>query len=228
MMRILFALLTLIVGIALLVGGYRLARFVIPLWGFLAGLSVGGSIVSSMASTPFLGTAIGIIVGLFLGVIFAVLSYMFYSIAVVVLIGAAGYWAGSSFIQLFGFNPGVLSVVVGTALGIMVAIVALLLNAPKFVLIVISAAVGAMTVVGSILLLFNQIPLEEFSYHAVNQSVGNSFIWTLFALVLAGASIAFQIATTARYNFEAWTLSAYGGDEGHHLPPTPTKPAGVH
>lgn len=227
-MRILFALLTLVVGIALLVGGYRLARFVIPLWGFVAGLSVGGTVISHMANTPFLGTALGIIVGLFLGIVFAVLSYLFYSIAVVVLIGAAGYWAGSSFIQLFGFNPGVLSTIVGTALGIAVALVALLLNAPKYALVVITAAVGAMTSIGGILLLFNQIPLDEFSFSAINQSVGNSFIWTLLALVLTGASIAFQIVTTHRYSFEAWTLSSFGDDDGHHMPTTPTKPAGVH
>jgi hypothetical protein len=228
-MRILFALLTLGVGIALLAGGYRLARFVIPLWGFIAGLSVGGSIISSMAGTPFLGTAMGIIVGLILGIVFAALSYMFYSIAVVVLIGAAGFWAGSSFVQLFGFDPGILSALVGLALGIMVAIVALTLNAPKYALIIFTAAVGAMTAVGGMLLLFNKVPLDQFSYNAVNQSIADSFLWTLLALVLAGVSIAFQIRTTIRYSFEAWTMASFGdGGEGHPMPPTPTTTAGVH
>lgn len=226
-MRIVFALLTLAVGLAMLVGGYRLARFVIPLWGFVAGLSVGGGIIADMQNTPFLGTLLGVFVGAFLGIIFGALAYLYYTLAVLVMAGAAGYWMGSSFILLFGLDPGVLSVIVGSVLGIIFGVIALVLNAPKYVLIAFTGFAGAMAAVGGILLLFNQISLENFSYAAVNQSLSNSFIWTMLALVMAIAGIAFQARTTSNYNFETWAMD--GEDHGSHTFPTqPTHPTGAH
>ena len=222
-MRIIFALLALFIGAGLILAGYRLARFMIPLWGFLAGLAVGGDVVSGLNHTPFLGTVLGILVGLGLGLLLAVFAYLYYSIAVIVLVGAAGYWLGSSTILLFGFDPGVLSVVVGSALGILFGILALVYNAPKYSLIVISSVAGAMAAVGGTMLLFNKLPLDSFSYATINHAVSNSFWWTLLAIVGALAGIIFQVMTTARYNFEAWTVSNFGGDgHGSHMPTHPS------
>jgi hypothetical protein len=216
-MTVIYALLALAIGGALLAVGYRLAHIAIPLWGFLAGLSVGGSIIAAMSDVPFLGTFLGVVVGLMLGLVFAVLSYLYYNIAVVVLLGAAGYWLGSSFIMLFGFDPGILSVTVGLALGLLAGITALLVNAPKYVLIIGTSFAGAMAAIGGLLLLFNQIELNSFNYEAIANSVSNSFIWTLLALVIMGAGIAFQVATTIRYSFEEWTFDHLGTGDGHGL-----------
>jgi hypothetical protein len=222
-MRILFALLTLLSGGVLLAMGYRVARFIIPIWGFVAGLSVGGAVMSGLNSTPFLGTFLGVLVGLALGVLFGILAYMYYAIAIVVLIGSIGYWVGSSFITFLGFNPGVLSFIVGLALGILAAIVALIWNAPKYTLIVGTSIAGAMAVIGGILLLFNQIPLDYFSYSAVNHTVNNSFLWSIVSLGLAVFGIVVQSRSTTQYSFEAWT---YHHNDGAMLPPTQHHSAG--
>jgi hypothetical protein len=222
-MRIIFALLTVFVGVLLLFGGYRLARFIIPIWGFVAGLSLGGAVYANMASTPFLGTVLGVIVGVVVGLLFALLAYFYYAIAVLVLIGGLGYWAGSSFILFFGFNPGILSFIVGLALGIMVGLLALYYNAPKWVLVVLSSLLGGMTTIGGVLLLFNTIPLSNFSYKAVNANISNSFWWTLVAGVLAIVGMIVQARSTRGYVLEEW------GWSGHEHHPTPTHtPAGVH
>src|SRR5947209_19982489 len=121
-MRILFALLSAIIGLMLVFGGYRLARIVIPLWGFIAGLSLGGAVIADMSNNPFLGTFLGVMVGLVMGLIFGLFAYLYYSVAVIVLIGSLGYWAGSSFIMFLGFNHGLLSTLSGLALGIIVGV----------------------------------------------------------------------------------------------------------
>jgi hypothetical protein len=227
-MRIFFALLTAFVSLVLLFGGYRLARFIIPLWGFVAGLSLGGAIYSDMASTPFLGTLLGVTIGVLVGLLFALLAYFYYALAVLVMAGALGYWAGSSFVLFFGFHPGILSTLVGLALGIAVGIGALLINAPKYVLIVLTAVAGAMAAVGSVLLLFNTIHLEDFSYTAINATVSNSFVWSMVALALAVIGIVSQARTTSGFEIEEWGWSEGHGTHGtHHAPPTHT-PAGVH
>jgi hypothetical protein len=219
-MRILFALLAIGIGGSLVLAGYRLARFIIPLWGFVAGLAVGGDVISSMQHTPFLGTVLGVLVGLALGALFAALAYLYYSIAIVILVGAAGYWLGSNTILLFGFDPGLLSVIIGSALGILFGIVALIYNVPKYFLIVISAIAGATAAVGGILLLFNQISLDSFSYATINQALSNSFFWTLLAIVLTLAGILIQTVTTHGYNYEAWRTNTVG-DDGQGLPTHP-------
>jgi hypothetical protein len=220
-MTLLFALLSAFIGAVLILGGYRLARFIIPLWGFVSGLSLGGAVYGDMANTPFLGTVLGVIIGLAVGLLFAFLAYFYYVFAVVLMAGGLGYWLGSSFILLFGFEPGFLSAMLGLVLGILAGSAALLLNAPKYVLIVLTSLAGAVTTVGGILLLFRVVPLETFSYAAVNAALSNSFIWTMVALALAIIGLVFQSQTARRYDIEEWSLSEHSG----HM--TPTHPGGV-
>jgi hypothetical protein len=219
-MRILFAILSVLIGLSLVFGGYRLARWLIPLMGFMFGLSFGGAIISDAAGTSFLGSFLGVVIGILAGLILAAFAYAYYYFAVLVLAGGFGYWAGSGLVLLLGFSPGILSAMVGIVLGILVGIVAIVLNAPKYVLIVLTSMIGAVASVGGVLLLFNQIPLSTFSYATVNAALSNSFFWTLGALVLWIVGIVSQIrlvSGTYEYEFNEW-----GTRNAHHHPPTPT------
>ena len=223
-MRILFALLTMLAGLLLVFGGYRVARIFIPLIGFVAGLSVGGAVYADLASTPFLGTVLGVVVGIALGLVLALFAYLYYYAAIIVLAAALGYSMGSSFILFFGFHPGILSTVVGLGIGLLVGVAAVVLNAPRYFLIILTAVTGAVTAVGGVLLLFNTIPLETFNYAVAHAKISNSFIWSLLTAGLAIVGIATQAMTTSHYYLEEWTV---GGDQTHHMPPTPHAP-GVH
>jgi hypothetical protein len=118
---------------------------------------------------------------------------------------------------MLGFNPGVLSFLFGIIGGIIAGMIALVLNAPKYTLILMTALGGAMAIVGGLLLMFNQLNLEDFGYSAVNQSLSNSFLWTMATLALLVIGIAIQSRTTSQYEFEAWSL-----EHEHHgaAPPT--------
>ncbi len=206
-MRIIFALLSGLIGLVLIFGGYRLARLIIPLWGFVAGLSLGGAVIAALAGTPFLATVLGLIIGIVLGLLFAIFAYLYFSLAVVILIGSLGYWAGSNFIEILGFHAGFLSTVVGLLLGIVVGIFALLTNAPKYVLILITSIAGAIATVAGILLLFNVVPLSEFSYSAAHVKIDSSLAWSILALVLAIVGVAFQVNSTSDYELNEWSLN---------------------
>ena len=215
-MTILFALLSIIVGLALIFSGYRLARVILPVLGFLYGLSIGGAIIANSAHTPFLGTALGIITGLVLGIVFAALAYFYYYLAVVIMLGGLGYWAGSGFILLLGFSPGIISAIVGIVLGVVVGIIAVVSNAPRYILIALTSLAGAVASIGGVMLLFRVIPLDTFSYTTARVVISNSFWWSLSALILLAIGLVVQVNSTADYDFEEWAL---GNDHPAHHPP---------
>jgi hypothetical protein len=190
--------------------------------GFIAGLTLGGAIVADAAGSSFLGTFLGVIIGIISGSILALLAYLYYSLAVIVLTASLGYWAGSGIVLLLGFKPGLLSALVGIALGIFTGIVALISNAPKYVLIVLTALAGSVATVGGVLLLFNQIPLDTFSYTTTAVALSNSFFWTLAALALLVAGLIEQAQSTRGYEFEEWAVSNDGA------PPTKQQPRSAH
>jgi len=220
-MDILVGLLCIGLGLTLVLGGYRLARFIIPLWGFLTGLAVGGSIISAMSDMPFLGATLGIIVGVLLGGIFALFAYLYYAVAIIILFGSLGYWLGSSFITMFGLDKGLLSILTGTAIGLVAAVVALASNAPKYVLVIVTAMAGALATIGGLMLTFSSsITVDTFSFEHVNNSIQASGLWTLFAIMLSVIGIVAQSLMNVDYELEEWTM----GHEpsGHHLPPAAT------
>jgi hypothetical protein len=206
------------IGIGLLAVGYRYARIMISLIGFISGIALGGAVASDMAGTPFLGTMTGILVGLVAGVAFALLAYFYYAFAIVVMGMSLGYWLGSEFILLLGLSQGVLSVTMGLLLGAAFGIAAVVLNLPKYVLMVATSIAGAVVTVGAILLLFQQIPLQAFSYATSKVVIVNSFVWLLVTIVLAGVGIAFQARSDRDFTLNEWGM----GEVGSPRPPAVT------
>lgn len=216
MKELLFALFSGLLGLALVFGGYRLARILIPLWGLLAGFTLGAAGVSDALNNGFIGTTMGIVVGVIIGLVFALLAYFFFSLAVVLFTASLGYWLGTSMVLFLGFDKGLLSAIVGIILGTIVGLIALFGNITKYFLIVVSAIGGAMAVLGSIMLLLNKIQLDAFNYADVSQAVTTSWFWLILAVLLGGVGIVFQVKSNPSYTLEEWgTLT--GGD------PTPKK-----
>src|SRR3954451_11663670 len=102
MADILLGLLAIIAGGAMLLAGQFVLRLVIPIWGFFAGFAFGAGIVANFADEHFLGTVLGWVLGLVFAVIFAVLAYLYYYVAIVLAMGAAGFAIGSGFIIAIG------------------------------------------------------------------------------------------------------------------------------
>lgn len=212
-----FALLAIGVGLVLMFSGYRLARIMIPLWGFLTGLAFGGAIAADLWSTPVLAMTTGIITGLITGMALAVLSYLFYSAAVIVLFGALGYWIGSGFMLLIGSNFGLLAALIGIGLGIVCGVLAVSFNAPKYVLIGITSVAGALAIAGGLLLMTNQVPLSAFGYGVVHVVIENSVLWAFGTLCLAAAGFIMQAISTSHYQLHEWAMNAK--PTHHNFPP---------
>lgn len=206
MKELIFALISGIVGVTLLFAGYRLARILIPLWGLLAGFALGAAGVSDAMNNSFLGTTLGIVVGICVGLLFALLSYFFFSLAVVLFSASLGYWLGTSLVLFLGFNKGFLSAAVGIALGAVVGVVALFGNFPKYYLIIASSIAGSVAIAGAFMLLTNKIELDAYSYAQASKAVTSSWLWSLIVLVMSVIGIGVQIKTDTQYELEQWGM----------------------
>jgi hypothetical protein len=195
-------LLGLVVGAAFCFAGYRFFMFLLPIWGFFAGFSIGASAMVELFGGGFLATTTSWLVGIGVGLIFAVLSYLFYYVAVVILGAAVGYMIGSGFMVWLGVQSGFVTFICGVLAAAILAAAVVFLNAPKLLLIVLSALGGAATMIAGFLLMLGLIPLEALHYGIIGAVVQSSWLWLLTWLVAAGVGLAVQWETTQAYTVE--------------------------
>lgn len=226
MKDLLFAILLGGLGALLLFAGYRFARVLLALWGLIGGFMAGSAIFTDFTNDKFIATTLGIITGIIVGVVFAVLAYLYYSVAVVLLTAGIGYALGSSFITVFGIDPGFLSATIGVLVGLAFGVFAVMFRVPKALLITLTSFAGAVTAIGGILVLFNQIPLSFYDFSAARVVIANSWVWSLAALALTGVGMFAQFMLDEQYELDEWMVGSDNSDHTHHTPtsgiPTPT------
>ena len=200
--------LVLLVGAAFCFAGYRFFRILIAIWGFFAGFNLGTAAMTALFNNAFLGTTTGIVLGLVIGVVFAVLAYFFYYFAVVLLGATAGYDLGSGFIGAIGLNnPGFISVIVGVALAVVFALVILLFNLPKLLIMVYTALGGAVAMLSGLLILFGQVKVAYLQYGDAVALVRASWFWSIVAIALAVVGFLAQWRTMQEYTM-VWSESS--------------------
>ena len=207
-MDFLIGALVLLIGAAFCFAGYRFFRILIAIWGFFAGFNLGTAAMTALFNNAFLGTTTGIVLGLVIGVVFALLAYFFYYFAVVLLGATAGYDLGSGIIGAIGLNnPGFIAVIVGVALAVVFALVILLFNLPKLLIMVFTALGGAVAMLAGLLILLGQVKVVYLQYGDAVALVRASWFWSIVAIVLAVVGFLAQWRTMQEYTL-VWTESS--------------------
>jgi Domain of unknown function (DUF4203) len=200
---LLVGIIAIALGAAIMLLGYRLALILLPIWGFFAGFLLGAQLLQEFFGDGFLATTTSWIVGVILGLLFAVLSYLFWYVAVVILFASIGYWLGWGFMSLLGFSEtGLVAVAVGLLLGAVFAVAAFVTGVPLAALVVITAVGGAHALIAGILVLLGTIPVEALGEGLVRAIILQNVGWWLLALGLAVVSIIFQLKTIGEYVLE--------------------------
>jgi len=206
-MDFLIGALVLLIGAAFCFAGYRFFRILIAIWGFFAGFNLGTAAMTALFNNAFLGTTTGIVLGLVIGVVFALLAYFFYYFAVVLLGATAGYDLGSGLIGAIGLNnPGFIAVIVGVALAVVFALVILLFNLPKLLIMVFTALGGAVAMLAGLLILLGQVKVAYLQYGDAVALVRASWFWSIVAIALAVVGFLAQWRTMQEYTL-VWTES---------------------
>jgi len=187
-------LIGLLFGTALTFAGYRLFMFLLPVWGFFFGLALGAQSIQALFGDAFLATVTSWVVGFIVALIFAVLAYVFYLFAVAIIAGSLGYALAVGLLTAIGLQMGLIVWLVGIVAAVALAIVTIVFNIQKWVIIAATSILGAATIFGTILLMFN--PAAKVLANPVQIMLSTSTFLTIMFIVVAALGIYFQFVST--------------------------------
>jgi hypothetical protein len=187
-------LIGLLFGTALAFAGYRLFIFLLPVWGFFFGLALGAQSIQALFGDAFLATVTSWVVGFIVALLFAVLAYVFYLFAVAMIAGSLGYALAVGLLTAIGLQMGFLVWIIGIVAAVALAIVTIVFNIQKWVIIAATAILGSATVFGTILLMFN--PAAQVMANPVKSLLSSSPFMAILFVIVAGLGIYFQFVST--------------------------------
>jgi hypothetical protein len=207
---IVLGILAILVGLLFCFRGYLAMRVAIPIWGAFAGFMLGAGFVASFSDEGFLASVLAWAVGAGVALVFGLFAYLYYEVSVVLAMSAIGFALGTSLMVALGVTWSWLIVLVGLAVGIVLALVAIVGDLPMTLLAVLTGFGGASVVVTGIMLVVGAISLDDFDSASTTQTLNDDWWWYVIYLALALAGIIAQIRSTTRLRAtlrESWVDS---------------------
>ncbi len=196
---IVIGLLGVALGALFAFAGFRFFLLLLPIWGLFTGFMVGAGATAVLLGEGFLGSVIAIGVGVVVAIVFAMLSYLYWWGAVAVIGGALGFWIAQWLLVVIGFSAdGFVTTLIALAAGVAVAFVAFLVNAPKYVAIILTAFAGAAWLAAGVALFLGVIKTDDLANGSIAAVYREGWLWIAIWGVVAAAGIISQLATTAR------------------------------
>lgn len=189
-------------GLAMTYSGYKLFLILLPIWGFFFGLWVGAQAIQTLFGEAFLATITSWVVGFVVGAIFAVLSYLFYMVAVAIIAGSLGYYVAVGLLLALGMQMNFLVWLIGIVAAVALAAVTLIFNLQKWVVVIATAVMGAGVIIGSFAIMFN--PAAQLLENPIRVILSTSPLLLILFLVLAGTGIYAQFRNTRSYTVESY------------------------
>lgn len=178
--------------------GYRLFLVLLPIWGFFVGFALGAQTIQALFGDAFLGTVTSWVVGFVVAVIFAVLSYLFYFFAVIMIAAGLGYGLGTGIMTTF-MDMGVLPWIVGIVGAVVLVAVTIMFNLQKYVIIAATALGGALIAIGTLMLGAEGMAMVDLTDEPVRAMLNAGPLWAILFLGLAAAGIVIQLMSTRAY-----------------------------
>lgn len=204
-------LLAVLVGAVFCFRGYLTMRIIIPIWGAFAGFVLGSGVVANVTGEGMLSTWVGWLVGLVVGLLFGAIAYLYFEVSVVLAMSSVGFAIGTSIMVALNVSWTWLIVLVGVAVGVALAYLAIVGDLPMIVLIVLTALAGATTIVAGVMLMTGVFAVGDLDDVTVVQRIDDSPGWWALYALLAVLGVVLQIrmarSLTATLR-EEWAASA--------------------
>jgi len=186
-------------GISALIG-VKVFRILLPLIGLVAGVLVGFGGVQAVFGTGAISTTIAVVMAVIVGAIMALLSFLFYELAIIILTMMLGATVMTYMGVAIGLeNAGFILFLLGLTGAVFGFLLAAGSNLSVSFIIVATSMVGVAYILAGVLLIVGALSLEDLSsggiIPAVVETVDQSFLW-LFAW-LAGVIVSMNIQTKA-------------------------------
>jgi hypothetical protein len=195
-------LIALLFGTVLTFFGYRLFLILLPIWGFFFGLWFGAHTMQLLFGIGPFATVTSWVVGFIVGLVFAVLSYLFYLVAVAVIAGSLGYMVAVGILLALGLSTGWLVWIIGILAAIALAAVTIIFNLQKWVIIIATSLAGAAVIFGSFFVLFN--PWARLVENPIKEFIGYSPLLTILTVVVAVLGIIVQYRANKNYTLQTY------------------------
>jgi hypothetical protein len=192
---LLLGLLAVAIGLAFCFWGFRLFLILLPIWGFFVGFMLGAQGTTALLGEAFLATTLGWVIGFLLGLLFAVLSYLYYWIAVILLGGALGYSLTIGLFEWLNLNAeGWVALIAGLVVGAIFAVGFFILHMPAVLVIVATAIGGAFATIAGVAIGLGLIPYQAMQYGILGSYSVSDMGWigVIAAIVLAFAGGIYQ------------------------------------
>jgi hypothetical protein len=167
------------------------------------------------------------VVGFILGLVFAVLSYLYYWVAIILLGGVLGYQLTYGVMEWIGFDAdGIVAFILALVVGAIFAVGFMILRMPAVIVIVATAISGAGATIAGVLIALGLVPLEELDggIYGIYNAHDLGIVWLIAAIALAFAGAIYQTRAVsdlwARISAESYRNPGMGNQ-----PPTGAAPA---
>lgn len=196
-------LIALLFGLALCFWGYKFFLFLLPIWGFFFGMVLGAQSIQALFGTGAFSTVTSWVVGFIVGAAFAVLSYLFYIVAVAVIAGSLGYAVTVGLLLAIGMNMGFLVWLIGIIVAIAMVFVTLRFNLQKWVIIIATSLLGAGVIFGGIYAMFN--PWTNLLDNPIRAVLQSSPFLMIMAIVVAVCGIVVQYRNNRDFTIDSYS-----------------------
>ena len=198
------------IGVGALVAAYGARGFfvLLPLFGFIVGFGVGAQIVTNLFGDGIFATVTSWGVGFAFAIVFAILAGLWWWAAVVILFGVVGYELGSGVLIAIGLDPGIITFIAGLAVGVALALIAIVLDAPTMLVAAVSAFGGAAYVMAGLYLILDQITIQQLKDGPLGALDGHPVALAVW-VAIGAVALGFQYLDTRRIGFEAIERSRY-------------------
>jgi Domain of unknown function (DUF4203) len=198
-----------VAGLVALFAGFRAFLILLPIWGLIVGFAAGAQVMATILGEGFLGSFLGIVVGIITGLVFALLSYLWWWVGVIVVVGAAGYALGYAILPAMGVDASFVAFLLGLAGAAIFAFAAVVLRLPRVLVIIATSFWGSGAVIAGLLILFGDIASEDIVNGGVAAVVSNSVLWLIVYFVLAVVGAFAQFSTTSSIVLEPGRTDEY-------------------
>jgi len=132
-----------------------------PILAFAVGFAAGFDAVSRVYGMSIYSLFVITVAGLIVGLIMAIIVYLSFRLAVILLGAVFGLFLGAGIAAVFGFEAGLIQYIAGLIVAIISVIIAIRLDLPKYLIIVLTSFVGTEAIVRGLLLLQGSISVSD-------------------------------------------------------------------
>jgi hypothetical protein len=193
---ILIGLLAIGIGLAWAFYGLKAFLILLPIWAFFIGALLGASWVQELLGDGFFSTVTSWVVAIAFGLFLAVLSYLWYTGAVLLLGFTIGYTLGAGLMSAIGLTE-IMPLIVGVIIGAVVAVGFFVLGMPIVLVIVATAIGGAVAATNGALILLGRIQLADIDTGLSEGLLKDGVIGIVVAIAIAVAGALYQMRDVA-------------------------------